>query len=120
MQNYQPTILGCAAPVRTNQFAQLPLPVIILVAVLVPGLSSSLIRGSALVCLSFFAAFLAAFRLIAFVWEMWFPFSSWGDVGVNVVFIILFGTIEIFSVMWAIGDTRKALTGALTPTSRSQ
>ena len=109
MNENDPVILGYATPKGANGFARLPQSVIILVAMLVPGLSSSLIRGSAWRCVILVTTVLAAFLVFGPLWgEVLFPSPPLTNLGLY-PFVVTCGVVEIVSVVQAMRDRAKAL-----------
>jgi hypothetical protein len=93
----------------THGFARMPLPAILLVAVLVPGLSSSLIRGTVWRCVCLAPAIPVAFIFFGPVWgEVLFPSSSWSEFGLY-PFVLTCLVVEIVSVLLALGDRKRML-----------
>lgn len=82
---------------------------IILLAVLVPGLSSSLIRGTPWRCVCLTTIVSASFLFFGPFWgEVLFPSSSWSELGVF-PFVLTCVAVEVVSIVLAVGDRRRAL-----------
>jgi hypothetical protein len=109
MNDEGPITLGYATPTPAKGFARTPLPVIVLLAVLVPGLSSSLIRGTAWRCVCLATIVPVAFFFFGPFWgEVLFPSSSWSELGVF-PFVLTCVAVDIFSIVLALVDRRRAL-----------
>lgn len=104
-----PIILGYATPGPTNRFARLPETVIVILAIIVPGLSSSLIRGTAWRCLVLVLTILAAFLFFGPFWgEVLFRHTAGSERGLYPFILICVG-VEYISVVLAIRDRRRVL-----------
>jgi hypothetical protein len=110
MDNDQrPITLAYATPQPGNGFARTPLPVILLLAILVPGLSSSLLRGTAWRCLCLAPVIPLAFLFFGPFWgEVLFPASSWSELGLY-PFALTCLVVEIASVLLALRDRKRML-----------
>ena len=106
----EPTILNYATPGPTT-FARNSRFVIMLLALLVPGLSSSLIRRSPKPCLLLCPAIPVAFLFFGPFWgEVLFskpPISEWG----NAPFLLCCLAVPLTSILLALNDRTKALSG---------
>jgi uncharacterized membrane protein len=104
-----PLILGYATPTRKSRFAVLPVGVIILVALILPGLSSALIRGSAWRCIFLILTILVAFLIFGPLWgEVLFRSTQYDNTGLY-PFIATCAGVEVVSVVWAINDRKRAI-----------
>jgi hypothetical protein len=100
-------ILNYAMPKPANRFARMPAIGIILLAILVPGLSSSLVRGSVWKCATLCGVVAAAFLIFGPLWgEVLFP-GRLSELGLY-PFLLTVGVVETISIVMAISDRTKA------------
>ena len=99
-------------PPPANAFARsTPLPVILLLAILVPGLSSSLIRRKPWWCLCLAPIIPAAFAFFGPFWgEVLFRSSpkEWREFGLY-PFLLTCGIVQATSIVLALNDRSRAL-----------
>ena len=104
----EPTILNYATP-EPATFARNSRFVIVLLALIVPGLSSSLIRRSPKPCFVRCSTVLVAFFFFGPLWgEVLFPkrpMSEWG----LCPFLLVCLTVPLTSILLALDDRTKAL-----------
>ena len=85
--------------------------VIVLLALIVPGLSSSLIRQSPKPCLVYCSAILGAFLLFGPLWNdvlcPKYPTNEWG----NYPFLLIYIFVVVTSILRASDDRTKASSG---------
>jgi hypothetical protein len=111
MAQYDPPILGYAAPAPATGFVCAPKWAIMLVAVLVPGLASALIRGLAGVLTMgvLWAAVVLAFIFFGPIWgEFLFRNSSLKEAGLY-PFLGTCIVVELTSAGMALRDRRRVL-----------
>jgi hypothetical protein len=118
MSDDEPIILSYATPKPVSGFAGMPEIVIVLLAVLVPGLSSSLIRRSAWPCLFLVASVPLAFGVFGPLWgEVFFRSPALKDAGLY-PFLFTCALVAVISAVMAISDRKRALraeSGTLIP-----
>ncbi|MGA2501135.1 MAG: hypothetical protein ABSH20_25640 [Tepidisphaeraceae bacterium] len=107
----EPPILNYATPEPAAQaFACNSRFVIVLLTLIVPGLSSSLIRRSPIPCLLLCPAIPMAFVFSGPIWWEAFshhPMREWGIV----LFLLVFLAVPLTSILLALKDRTKALSG---------
>ena len=106
----EPNILNYATP-EPATFARNSRFVIVLLALVVPGLSSSLIRRSPKPCLLLCSTVLVAFLFFGPLWgEVLFPRTPTCNWGVY-PFVLIYVLVARTSILLALKDRTKALSG---------
>jgi hypothetical protein len=102
--------LDYATPQPANTFARSPLAAIVLLAILLPGLSSSLIRRTPWHCLCLAPIIPVAFLFFGPFWgEVLFRASpAWREFGLY-PFVLTCVAIEAVSIILALQDRKRAL-----------
>jgi hypothetical protein len=109
MKEDEPIILNYATPKPSDGFAGMPEIVIVLLAIIVPGLSSSLIRGSPWRCILLIAAVPMAFVFFGPFWdEVLFRSTRLRNFGLY-PFLVTCAAVEIISVVLALSDRKKTM-----------
>lgn len=111
MAQYDPPVLGYAAPSPARGFACAPKWVIMVIAVLVPGLASALIRGlrGILTMAVLWATVIVGFIFFGPIWGAFlFPNSSLEEAGLY-PFLLTWFAVELTSAGLALRDRRRVL-----------
>jgi hypothetical protein len=110
MADNRPINLDYATPQPTNSVLRAPVAAVVLIAALVPGLSSSLIRGTVWRCLCLAPIIPIAFLFFGPLWgEVLFRSSpAWREFGLY-PFVLTCLLVEAVSILLALDDRKRAL-----------